>query len=1012
MNPFKMKLFAVALAVSALPLHAQNTSQSQMEKLDRGLIALPAQSGTGNFVSWRSLGTDDEMQTQFELLRNGKSVAKDLYATNYTDAAGKRSDTYQVVTFVGDQPVDTTIAVKPWTTRYQKLVLKRPANGPEGGNYAPNDCSVGDVDGDGQYEIFVKWYPSNAKDNSQAGNTDNVFIDCYKLDGTQLWRIDLGPNIRAGAHYTQFMVYDFDGDGKAELMCKTAPGSLDSKGTYVNQAATDSNIQKANNSIVYRNDRGAINGGQEYLTVFNGQTGEAVHTIFYNPNRNMSYGGAADGSVNWGVGGKNDTGSYGNRGERYLAGVAYLSGPDANPSGIFCRGYYDYAFLWAVDFDGKQLKQRWLSSNKSGNSYTVTTYDADGKGTTKSYSGMKPTSGRGSGTMYQNGNHNMSVADVDGDGRDEIVWGSSACDDDGCVLYGTGLGHGDAIHLADHCPDRPGLEVFQIHESAPYGWDLHDACTGEIIHSATGSDDNGRGMAAQIDAKVRGSLFWSSNDGSARSAVTGEVVSSNHGSSNFRVYWDGDLQDELLDGNKVDKWNGNGTSRLVTFSDMGPSSTCNGSKNTPCLSADIFGDWREEVILYSVSNTETCLAIYSTNIPSIYRVPTLMHDHTYRMGICWQNTAYNQPPHLGYYLSDTNMPLLNNNDSRFVVKMEETVVWTFTTTNTIKIEQDYYTLNGDKYEGMPKGVTYAVEGDNDPTLTISGAFAEKGNYGLVFKLTGTKGNKVSVTINVACLSNEVVTGVSRRWDFTKWSQQTIDNLTAEADADPATGWSDIEYYKGEGTERPAATYHKCFWLQAEGGGTVKANGQDIAELKGLVFNSAYCAGRSLAIAVDYASTDIGTYAGPQYLWLGINNAPYCFYIPNVIVGQPITMSVESHRSGQGRGVGIYAMDDGGNLHRIGDNFTPDSQSTNVWDNWTLPDGVTDLGGQLDIYVKNTSGCHIYTIDAVVADNGETGISIPCLDSKQPTVIYNLNGQRITTPHKGLYIVNGKKYIVR
>ena len=192
----------------------------------------------------------------------------------------------------------------------------------------------------------------------------------------------------------------------------------------------------------------------------------------------------------------------------------------------------------------------------------MTTYDADGNGTSKTYSNMKPTSGGGSGTMYQNGNHNLSIADVDGDGRDEIVWGSATCDDNGRVLFGTGFGHGDAIHLADHCPDRPGLEVFQIHEAGSYGWDLHDAATGEIIFSATGSADNGRGIAGQFDTNVRGSLFWSSNDGSARSAITGNVVSSNHGSSNFRIYWDGDLQDELLDGTKIDKWNGSGTSRI------------------------------------------------------------------------------------------------------------------------------------------------------------------------------------------------------------------------------------------------------------------------------------------------------------------------------------------------------------------------------------------------------------------------------------------------------------------
>ena len=625
------------------------------ERLDRGVVALNA-STRGNFVSWRMLASDDESLTRFDVIRNSTVVARNVYKTNYVDVSGTASSTYRIVTKVGGAAVDTTEAVPAWGALYKKLALDRPAKGPNGGEYSPNDCSVADVDGDGQYEIILKWYPSNAKDNSQSGITDNTILDCYKLDagGTLLWRIDLGRNIRSGAHYTQFMVYDFDDDGRAEMMCKTGPGSLDGEGRYVNEAATDAAIRAVSGSALYRSSEGRITGGQEWLTVFDGLTGRALHTIFYNPNRNMTYGGDANGSVNWGVGGKNDTGSYGNRGERFLAAVAHLDGQDRPASGIFSRGYYDYAFIWAVDFDGQRLHQRWLSSNKAQNSYSVITYDADDKPTTTTYTGMRPTSGSGSGTMYQNGNHNLSIADVDGDGCDEIVWGSACCDNDGTVLYGTGFGHGDAIHLADHCPDRPGLEVFQIHESSPYGWDLHDASTGEIIYSSTGSGDNGRGIAAAVDSKTRGSLFWSSNDGSPRSAVTGKTVYSSGGSQNFRIYWDGDLQDELLDGSKLDKFNSGsgGTSRLLTFGDLGPSSTCNGSKNTPCLQADIMGDWREEVILYSVTDQEACLAIYSTNIATNYRMPTLMHDHTYRMGICWQNTAYNQPPHLGYYLPD------------------------------------------------------------------------------------------------------------------------------------------------------------------------------------------------------------------------------------------------------------------------------------------------------------------------------------------------------------------------
>lgn len=618
----------------------QPVTVSQMETLDRGLVALPAQGGTGNFVSWRLLGTDDKAKTTFDLKRGGTTIATDLTVTNYTDAEGTTSSQYQVITKVDGTITETSDAVSPWSDVYKKLVLDRPA-AVGSVTYSPNDCSVGDVDGDGQYELFVKWDPSNSKDNSQNGKTDRVYIDCYRLDGTKLWRIDLGYNIRAGAHYTQFLVYDFDGDGRAELICKTAPGTKDGTGAYVSAAATDSEISSTNNSTTYRNSNGHILTGPEFLTVFNGETGAAVHTVFYNPNRTFGCGGSPTYSSSWGD-------SYGNRGERYLATVAFLDGTNRKPSAIFCRGYYTRAYVWAVDFNGTTLTTKWLHASESNSQYKLT----DSNNTTNTYTPGIATRGSGSKTLYANGNHNLSVADVDDDGCDEIIWGSGALDQDGKLLYATGFGHGDAIHLADHNPDRPGLEVFQIHEESSYGWDLHDAATGEILFSATGSEDNGRGIAAQLSGDVRGSWFSSSNDRNQRSAVTGEVVKEKSSTLNFRIYWDGDPQDELLDGNVIDKWNGSGFSRLFTVYNAGPGNTCNSTKKTPNLQADILGDWREELVLWAEEDGGCVLGIYSTNIPTAYRVPTLMHDHTYRMGITWQNTAYNQPPHLGYYLPD------------------------------------------------------------------------------------------------------------------------------------------------------------------------------------------------------------------------------------------------------------------------------------------------------------------------------------------------------------------------
>ena len=634
-----------------------DTPASQMEKLDRGLVVVPL-SGK-HYISWRMFGTDDK-NTTFEILRNSETLKKDIYGATFFSVSGVATDTYQVNVYQNGQLTETGSPVSPWGKAYLELKLDKPAAGSDY-TYSPNDCSVGDVDGDGQYEIFVKWDPSNSKDNSQNGITGNVFIDCYKLDGTKLWCIDLGQNIRAGAHYTQFMVYDFDGDGKAEMMCKTAPGSKDSEGNYVNQAATDDNIKAAVNTKDWRTTGGRINGGQEYLTVFNGLTGAAMHTIAYYPNRNaLAALSEAAGTFNWDDrSGRNDKGDYGNRGERYLAAVAYLDGADKKPSGIFTRGYYTYAYVWAVDFDGQQLKHRWLHRSDSKTQWSV--IDANMTESTK-VTAPAATSGRGRNTMYGNGNHNISVGDVDGDGKDEIIWGQAAVDDDGKLLYSVGYGHGDAIHLADINPDRPGLELFDIHEDGePESWDIHDAATGEILLKGGQSGiDNGRGLAADIVADTRGYEFWSAYGGfdsdsrnqNPFNAITGRQAGSQMPSMNFRIYWDGDAQDELLDGINIYKYKTDATAtRLGLTSRSYPTGQSNNStKATPCLSADIFGDWREELILRNAN--DDALNIYTTLTSTNYRVPTLMHDHVYRMGVCWQNVAYNQPPHLGYYLPD------------------------------------------------------------------------------------------------------------------------------------------------------------------------------------------------------------------------------------------------------------------------------------------------------------------------------------------------------------------------
>ncbi|MCH5177231.1 MAG: rhamnogalacturonan lyase [Prevotellaceae bacterium] len=612
---------------------------SARETLDRAPVALPAQGGAGEFVSWRLLPTDDAATT-FDVVRDGQAVATMLTAaTCYVDADGLPSSRYQIVVRRDGKEVERTEEFTPWADVFRQLRLERPSP-----RYFPNDCSVGDVDGDGRYELIVKWEPRNAHDNSHGGQTDNVLIDCYRMDdGRRLWRIDLGRNIRAGAHYTQMVVADLDGDGCAELLCKTAPGSVDAMGQFVSQAATDRRL-RCDNAASYVNGRGYVLGGEEFLTLFDGRSGCARHTIYYRPNRAGEWGGAAsmpDKSF-WGD-------DYGNRCDRYLACAARLGDDGKRLSAVFGRGYYTRAYLWAVDFDGKRLTTRWLHASVSPTEVYVT----DRKGKTRQYIYERSTSGRGSCTLYGNGNHNLSVGDVDGDGRDEILYGSAAVDDDGTLLYATGYGHGDAIHFGDLMPDREGLEIFQVHENrGTYSWDVHDAATGEVLLRGKNTrTDNGRGLAADVLPSHRGYELWSADDRSVRSATTGEVLAEVQPSINFRIYWDGDAQDELLDACRITKVTEDGIVTLADFRAYGNSADCNGTKHTPCLQADLLGDWREEVLLWDMSDGCT-LNIFTTNLPTQLRVPTLMSDHVYRMGIVWQNVAYNQPPHLGYYLPD------------------------------------------------------------------------------------------------------------------------------------------------------------------------------------------------------------------------------------------------------------------------------------------------------------------------------------------------------------------------
>lgn len=585
-------------------------AQMQVERLDRGAVAI--QKEDGNYLSWRLLG-DEPYDLGFNIYRDGKKITTTPVAqtTNFFDAGAPAASVYSLRTVLkgkedkkSDAGFMKLTELEGENAAYFDIPLNRPPMGVNGGAYMPNDGSAGDLTGDGRYEIVLKWSPTNARDNSHQGVTDQVIIDAYTLEGKQLWRIELGPNIRSGAHYTQFLVFDLDGNGRSEIMMKTAPGTRDGQGNFLSKGPA----ANANHTANYVNPLGHILDGPEYITVFDGLTGAELATEEYWPVRGRL--------LDWGD-------DRGNRGERYNATVAYLDGK--RPSAVFQRGYYARMTLAAWDWRDQKLTRRW----------TFDTQDLDHR-------------------MYRGqGNHSIHVIDANGDGKHDIVTGSAVIGSNGRGLHTTRMGHGDATHVTYMIKDFPHPQIFMPHESGGHGMTLRHAHNGEILFNQRNQNDVGRGVGAEIDPEVPGFHFWGTH-GMGLYNMSGETVGRPPRSMNFVVWWDGDLSRELLSGNRIEKWSIRNNASTELLRAQGAASI-NGTKATPVLQADLFGDWREEVVLRRIDNE--ALRVYTTTMPTTHRLYTLMHDPVYRVAISWQNSSYNQPPHPGYYIAtDMDFP--------------------------------------------------------------------------------------------------------------------------------------------------------------------------------------------------------------------------------------------------------------------------------------------------------------------------------------------------------------------
>ena len=592
------------------------------ERLSRGLTVVSDSMGR-HFLSWR-LYADDPEGVSFDVYQkegesravrlNESPIVESTTWSNWSSKSGLEETRrgrigYFVVALLEGKQLDRSKMVEVCLNPYLEIpIVAIPG-------YRAGDASVGDLDGDGDYEIVLHQV-SKGRDNSFAGVTGQPILDAYEFSGAHLWRIDLGRNIREGEHYTQFMVYDLDGDGSAEVVCKTADGTLDGLGKAIGDGGQDWRFIEEGDPR-----HGRILDGPEYLTVFSGKTGEALQTVDYVPGRDPIDG--------WGgIGGNGGNDSYGNRCDRFLACVAYLDG--LHPSVVTCRGVYGRTVVCAWDWRGGQLSRRWLFD--SGISYPP-------------FKGVSPYSGMGG--------HSLSVGDIDLDGRDEIIYQAMTIDDDGKGLYSTQRRHGDSMHLADMDPERPGQELFLITENEQRtvqfmtpGAGLHDARTGTVIWSHSPGVDVTFGLAADIDPRHLGYEIWGGPGGLR--TVRGEEIGPQPATRNWVIWWDGDRLRELYSRQRILKWNWKTGEEEVLLT----LEAANRQRN-PNLVGDLVGDWREEILVTSPDGGS--LRLYVSTEPTRVRMPTLMHDFQYRLGIAWQNVVYNKPAHPSFYLGESRL---------------------------------------------------------------------------------------------------------------------------------------------------------------------------------------------------------------------------------------------------------------------------------------------------------------------------------------------------------------------
>ena len=602
-------LLSILLSV-AMNANAQRVT----DKLDRGLVAVKTTNGV--FVSWR-IQSNEYYDVTYNLYRNGSLIAENLITSNYTDATGTASNTYTVEAVKRGVKQPVSAAVTPWGNSYLEITPKHDSSITS--TLVPNDACCADVDGDGELEILMK-YDNQSEINASfpkgGYNGEYSIFECLKLDGTVLWWVNCGPNMGDFQNNEQNIVaYDWDLDGKAEAIMRAADGTTIH--TADGQTYVIGDASKNYRAATGGGTNWFMHEGAEYLVYMNGATGVPYVTMDY-PLKRLEKG-ETDLNAAWGDG-------YGHRSSKYFFGAPYLDG--RKPSIFLGRGIYTRHKFVAYDVDPAthQLSERWRWTNNQAGS-----------------------------PWYGQGYHNYAIVDVDWDGRDEIVWGSMVIDDNGKGLSTTGFGHGDAQHHGDFNPYVHGQEGFFCNEDRPSN-NYRDLTTSKLYYRVEGGDDDGRAIAGNFLNTVPGAVGFSAHDASPGPVSLVEnkhldILNSTSGiSQNFRCYWDGDLQEETFNYR-----NGKNTEGVILKPGssiswvLAGSMTNNDTKGTPCYQGDIFGDWREEVIMRTANNK---IRIYTTTIETPWRNYSLWYDHQYRNAMVWQMCGYNQPPHTSYFLGE------------------------------------------------------------------------------------------------------------------------------------------------------------------------------------------------------------------------------------------------------------------------------------------------------------------------------------------------------------------------